>query len=99
MPVYINGRKLTNPVAVMGIKLAVQLAVAAAAALVFLVILPAIGIVVVGAAGLAFAVAVPALLLAPLLAVGGSLLGILLTPLALLVRILRPRPKYYREWE
>ena len=54
--------------------------------------MPAIGIVVVGAAGLAFAVAVPALLLAPLLAVGGSLLGILLTPWHCWSGILRPRP-------
>src|SRR5690554_2412590 len=97
--IYINGREITNPVAKFFIKALALLIVGAVLALVLFLVLPAVGVVVVGAVGIAIVAVVLALLAVPVFAVGGSVLGILLAPLAALGHVFCPRRRYYRDWD
>jgi len=97
--VYINGREITNPVARFFIKLLALLIAGAVVALVLFLVLPAVGVVVVGAVGIAIVAVVLTLLAVPVFVVGGSVLGVLLAPLAAVSRIFFPRRRYYRDWD
>jgi len=96
--VFINGKEVTNPAARFGLKLLGILIGGLIASVVLFLVLPAVGVVVLGTVGIALGVVLLVLLAVPVIAVGGSLLGILCAPLAVLSSIFGGRGRH-RDWD